>query len=127
MTSTADILELFAEAAQLGVRCYRRDGLTDRSCVNFAVAAQRGERLRLKRWRLSRRAAQRRRDCEVKAQWLMAASEARAERRAYLLSLPPLEIRSEVCGSCGAVVEHRPGVRWPVHLGQAASSRCRRA
>jgi hypothetical protein len=124
MTTTAEILELFAEAAQLGRRTGRvPDGMRRASGPTW----QRRERRRRRRWLVSRRANQRRRDREVKEQWVAAMREVRAERRAYVLSLPPLEIRSGVCASCGVVVEHRPGVAWPVHLGQSASSRCRRA
>lgn len=131
----AEVLELFVEAARLGGNSDYEDGLhIDRTIGNSILTARRLERQRATRWHRARKRSirtrqrsQRRHHAEVKEQWMVAERMERAERRAYILSLPPLEIRSSVCGACGAVVEHRPGVAWAVHLGQAASSRCRRA
>ena len=48
----------------------------------------------------------------------------RQENKYYVLSLAVVPPRQGVCARCGSIIEMRPGVPWPVHVGQRGGSRC---
>lgn len=98
-----DIDELFAEAQHLGQT--RR--IPEHMHVQWPL--HRGNRPRQRSMVKMMKALERR---------------ARQERKMYVLSLAVVPPKQGVCTRCGSTIELRPGVPWPVHIGQRGGSRC---